>query len=101
MSYKVKLGDDAKDFFRSISEKSKRIVRKNLDKLKENPYSGKRGDKEKLRIKVNFDNKEYDLYRIHIGRTYTVFYVIDEKEKWVKITELMTIEKAHKMYGRL
>ena len=101
MSYKVELGDDAKDFFRSLSEKSKRIVRKNLDKLKEYSYPGKRGDKEKLRIKVRFENKVYDLYRIHIARTYTAFYIIVEKEKLVMITDLMTIEKAHKIYGRL
>jgi hypothetical protein len=41
------------------------------------------------------------LYRIHVGRSCTVFYKIYEKEKLVRILEIMTIEKAHRRYGRL
>jgi mRNA-degrading endonuclease RelE of RelBE toxin-antitoxin system len=40
-----------------------------------------------------------DRYRLHIGRPYTAFYVIDEKEKVVRVVEILSIEAAHKKYG--
>jgi mRNA-degrading endonuclease RelE of RelBE toxin-antitoxin system len=93
MSYKVKLRDNAKDFFNKLSEKDKRIVRRNLDILKDYPYPHQHGgDKEKIRKK---------LYRIHISRKYTGFYEINDGENFVEVTILTTTEKAHKIYGRL
>ncbi len=40
------------------------------------------------------------LCRLHIPRSYTTFYRIDQDEKVVKILDIMTIEQAHKIYGR-
>lgn len=40
------------------------------------------------------------IYRMHIGRTYTVFFKIYRAENEVRILDLMTIEQAHKRYGR-
>lgn len=40
------------------------------------------------------------VYRMHIGRTYTVIFRIDKESKVVRVMDLMTIEKAHKRYGR-
>jgi mRNA interferase RelE/StbE len=93
MSYDVVLSDDAVNFLLSLDKKSKSICKKNLQKLT-NPYPGRGiGDKERIVIAGK------DRYRIHISRTYTAFYVIDEKEKVVRVVEILTIESAHKKYG--
>ncbi|MFH1589701.1 MAG: type II toxin-antitoxin system RelE/ParE family toxin [archaeon] len=93
MSYQVVLSDDAIDFLRSLDNKSKSICKKNLQKLS-SPYPGRgSGDKERLVIGGK------DRYRLHIGRTYTAFYVINEKEKIIRVVEIISIESAHKKYG--
>ena len=38
---------------------------------------------------------------MHVGRSFTVFYQIAEDDKLIKILEIATIEKAHKLYKRL
>ncbi|MFB3766674.1 MAG: hypothetical protein ACE14P_15710, partial [Methanotrichaceae archaeon] len=42
----------------------------------------------------------YKLYRLRIGRSFTVFYQICEEDKLLKILEITTIDKAHKLYKR-
>ena len=93
MTYKVLISKKALRFLDSLPEKSQRIVRNKLRILQEDPYPGKGGDKEKLNL------PDYELYRMHIARTFTVFYRIRGNE--VKILDIMTIEMAHKKYGRL
>ncbi len=96
MAYKVLIDREALEYLNSLPEKSQRIVRENLKKLGKNPYPGaSKGDKEKLTYRGE------SLYRLHIGRSYTALYKIYEKEKEVKILKLMTIDAAHKEYGRL
>ena len=93
MTYEIFLSDDALNFLNSLDKKSKTICKKNLQKLS-SPYPG-RGIGDKERIIINGK----DRYRLHIGRTYTAFYIIDEKEKIVRIAEILSIESAHKKYG--
>jgi len=66
------------------------IVVEKIRGLAEDPFPG--GNKEKL---------EYPhppvVYRLHIGMSFTVFYIIEHEENVVKI---MAIEKAHKEYSR-
>ncbi len=95
MVYKVLIDREALKYVNSLPDKSQRIVKENLRKLGENPYPGGTGDKEKL------THRGKTLYRMHIGRTFTAFYRVYDKEKEVKILKVMTIEKAHKEYGRL
>jgi mRNA-degrading endonuclease RelE of RelBE toxin-antitoxin system len=45
--------------------------------------------------------RKKEIYRMHIGRSYTLFYKIWKDEKVVEILNIMTIEEAHKRYGRL
>ena len=93
MPYEILLSEEAVNFLMSLNPKSKAICKKNLQKLT-NPYPGRGiGDKERLVIGGK------DRYRIHISRTYTAFYIIDEKEKIVRVVEILTIESAHKKYG--
>ena len=93
-TYSVLLGDQPREYLAALDEKSQRIVKDNLGKLAENPYPGSgRGDKEKLVV----DGEE--LFRLHVGRTHTAFYVILEDEHQVRVVEITDIEDAHKRYG--
>jgi mRNA interferase RelE/StbE len=57
----------------------------------EDPYNAP--DVECLHPKVQ-------VYRMHIGRTYTVIFKINKESNLVTVLDLMTIEQAHKRYGR-
>ena len=92
--YSVLINRDAQKYVDSLTEKSRRLVKKKLEMLKDNPHPG-RADKKKLQL------PNYDLFRMHVSRSYTIFYRIYEEEKTVKILDIMTIEEAHKMYGML
>jgi mRNA-degrading endonuclease RelE of RelBE toxin-antitoxin system len=94
MSDSVLLSDDARAYLERLDEKSRRICRDNLEKLAENPYPGRgTGDKEKLVV----DGEE--LYRLHVGRTHTAFYVILEDEQQVRVVDIVPIDETHKRYG--
>lgn len=59
------------------------------------PYPGRgQGDKKKLKA------QDEEVYRRHVGRSYTAFYVVLEDESEVRVTDLMGIDEAHKEYGR-
>ena len=95
MTNKVLIEKAALVFIEDLPEKSRRIVKDKLKILQKNPYPGKDGDKELLNL------PDYELYRIHIARSYTAFYTIDKDTSTVTIMDIMTTEKAHKKYGRL
>jgi len=83
----------AREFVKRLPPKIRRIIVEKILELKEDPFPG--GNKEKL---------EYPhppaVYRLHIGRSFMVFYVIEYEENIVKIEKILTIEKAHKEYSR-
>lgn len=90
--YQVLVEQGVNEFFEQLDEKSERIVRDNLAKLTE-PHPGRgKGDKERLTEKD---------YRLHIGRTWTAFYRIDESADVVRVMEVLPIAEAHKKYGDL
>lgn len=94
MNYSVLLGDEARYYLAALDEKSQRIVKDNLRKLEQNPYpGGGKGDKERLPV----DGEE--MFRLHIGRSHTAFYVILEDDNQVRVIEIVDIEEAHKRYG--
>ncbi len=98
MTYKLFLSKTAHQFHKKQKPKTQKIIRENLKKLEQQPHpspQSKRGDKEKIIL------KGIQGYRLHISRTYTAFYQIREKQKEVIIVELMTIDQAHKKYGKL
>lgn len=96
MTYDVLLAEEAREYVDALDEKSTRIVKRNLRKLEDDPYprpdSGA-GDKEKLVV----DGEE--MYRLHVGRTHTAFYVVLEDEREVRVVEITDIDEAHKRYG--
>ena len=71
-------------------EKIREHIFNHLRKL-EDPYNAP--DVECLHSKVQ-------VYRMHIGRTYTVIFKIVKESDCVMVLDLMTIEQAHKRYGR-
>ena len=86
----------ALDLLNSLDAKDQRFIKAKPRILRENPYPGSDGDKEKLHT-----NKKHESYRLHIARTFTVIYNINSDEKLVYITHIMPIEKAHRRYGRI
>lgn len=94
MSHNVLLGDDARDYYQALDDKSQRIVKQNLERLADDPYpGGGKGDKEELPVEGE------EIYRLHIGRTHTAFYLILEDEREVRLVDIMDIDDAHKRYG--
>ena len=94
MTFALFIEQEQVEKINNFDEKSRRIIRAKLVTLGENPYPGKRGDKEKFCLKDG-----YILYRLHIGRTWTAFYRVYETDKVVKILDVLPIEQAHKKYG--
>jgi mRNA-degrading endonuclease RelE of RelBE toxin-antitoxin system len=97
VSYEIAVQRKAADFLNSLDDKSRRIVRTRLTILIEDPYPGKGGDKEL--IKSPKGRPDEKIYRLHVSHSFTAFYLI--KGKTVFITEILTIEQAHKKYGTL
>lgn len=94
MKYEVLITPEINDFIRSMDEKTRRIIKENLRKLGENPYPG-RGSGDKERLPIEGEKR----FRMHIGRTWTVFYSILEGDKEVRVSEILPIDEAHKKYG--
>lgn len=96
MSYSVLLGEDAREYLGALDQKSAGIVKDNLRKLEDDPYSrpgSGSGDKEKLVVQGE------EIYRLHIGRTHTAFYDVLEDANEIRVVNIMTIDEAHKRYG--
>ena len=92
--YRLQVEEEALAFIESLDEKSERICKENLKKLAGDPYpGGGKGDKERLVV----DGEE--VYRLHIGRTFTAFYDILENQAVVQILEVLPIDEAHERYG--
>lgn len=91
--YEILVASDVHEFLDQLDEQSKQIVRENLQKLS-NPYPGRGiGDKEKITWRGD------EVYRLHVGRTWTAFYDIDESAGIVRVLRIMPIDQAHKEYG--
>ena len=96
MADTVLLGEQPRAFLADADEKIDRIVRDTLGALAEDPYprlGTGRGDREKLPV----DGRE--MYRLHVGRTYTALYTIDSDDEAVRVREILPIDDAHKRYG--
>lgn len=92
--YDLLVHPDALDFVESLDDKSERICKDNLEKLERNPYPGRgRGDTEAIVV----DGRE--VYRLHVGRTFTAFYEVIEDEGTVRVLEVLPIDEAHDRYG--
>lgn len=96
MTFSLVVWHETADAVGHLPEKTRRIVVSALRRLADDPFPGSHGDKEKIVLKGGIT-----IYRLHISHTYTVFYDIDKEEKLVIVQEILTIEQAHKKYGRM
>jgi mRNA-degrading endonuclease RelE of RelBE toxin-antitoxin system len=80
----------ALEFLKRLPPKARRIIVEKIQELTEDPFPG--GNKEKLECP-----HPPAIYRLHISRSFTVFYTIEHEENTVRI---VTIERAHKEYSR-
>jgi len=80
-----------KEYYHTLPIKSKRIVREHIERLTHYPDID--ADIECIR-----QSTHSQLWRMHIARTFTMFYTIDTLEGVLRVTDLMTIEQAHKKY---
>jgi len=90
---KVAIDSALLEFCKRLKEKDLRIVREHLHRL-EQPYSAP-GDIKKLHGSGGVIR-----YRMHISRKFTVFFRIYDEEDCVRIDSIMTMEQAHKKYGK-
>jgi mRNA-degrading endonuclease RelE of RelBE toxin-antitoxin system len=96
LTFDVKVHTTADAFIGTVPEKSRRIIKSALKGLEENPFPGSGGDKEKLVLSGGSE-----IYRFDIARTFTTFYRVDKGSRIIKVHDILTIEQAHKKYGRL
>jgi mRNA-degrading endonuclease RelE of RelBE toxin-antitoxin system len=94
VAYQLLIKKRALEFLNALPEKSRSIVIDKCKTLADDPFPG-HGDKELIRRKGH-----KDLYRLHISRSFTAFYKIYKEEKVVRIMDILSIEEAHKRYGR-
>ncbi|MDD3136642.1 MAG: hypothetical protein PHF57_01000 [Methanoregula sp.] len=95
MTFVVLFRQSTAEFLNALPDKSQRIAREHLAILKTDPYPGRGKDKERL------NTEGMEVFRLHIGRSYTALYLIHSDKSMVEITHLMSTEQAHKRYGRL
>lgn len=92
--YRVEIAPRVGQFLQALDDKSRRICAGNLKKLAQGPYPGRgAGDKERLVVRGE------EVFRMHISRSYTAFYVVIERDKIVRVFEMLPIDQAHKKYG--
>jgi len=96
LTFFVKVRNTATHFINSVPEKSQRIITEALARLEHDPFPGSGGNKERINLR-----KGREVYRMHIARKFTAFYTIDTECLVVRVHEILTIEQAHKKYGRL
>jgi len=83
----------AEKFLKKLPQKTRHIIIEKILDLKEDPFLG--GNKEKL----DYPHPPA-VYRLHVSRSFTVFYIIETDVNVIKIEKITTIEMAHKEYSR-
>ena len=96
MRFQVFIKRKSVEAINELPEKTRRIIHDQLKTLEQDPYPGTGGDKELLHT-----DEGMEVYRLHIGRSYTAFYTINAGCHTVQVHDVMTIGQAHKKYGRI
>ncbi|QGA80496.1 type II toxin-antitoxin system RelE family toxin [Candidatus Nanohalobium constans] len=96
MKYEVILSPEAQEYLEKVDEKSEKIIRNKLKSLYEAPHPRPNRKAEGDVEKVTMNGQ--GIYRMHISRSHTAFYWIKEDENTVDVTNIVDIDKAHKMY---
>lgn len=87
---RINIEDRVKEFIRELPEKDRRVIGEYIERLSEHPSAT--GNIKKLPTRK-------PRWRMHISLKYTLFYYVDSETVW--IDKIMTIEQAHKKYGKI
>jgi len=87
---KIQIEDSVTSFIRSLPEKDRRVIGEHIERLTEHPNAT--GNIKKL-------NTKKPRWRMHISLKYTVFYYVISDTVYIDL--IMTIERAHKKYGKI
>ena len=87
---RIKIEDRVKEFIMELPEKDRRVISEHIERLSEHPSA--MGNIKKL-------HTSKPRWRMHILLKYTLFYYVDSDMVW--IDKIMTIEQAHKKYGKI
>lgn len=85
---RVEVEKKACDFVRVLPEKSRRIILTHLRRLEEPS------------VTQGIERLATDVYRMHVGRTYTILFTILPDSDLVRVTDIYPIGVAHKRYNR-
>jgi len=94
LTFSLVLWHELADEINRLPDKTRRIIKTALKRLEEDPFPGSKGDKEKLVLRGGLI-----IFWLHISRSYTAFYEINNEEKLIIVQEILPIEQAHKKYG--
>ena len=87
---RISIEDRVKEFIRELPEKDRRVIGEHIERLSDHPNAT--GNIRKLHTRK-------PRWRMHISMKYTLFYYVDSDSVW--IDKIMTIEQAHKKYGKI
>ena len=85
----IEIERQAQKFLSLVSDKDRRIIGEHIDRLVD-AYNAK--GIERLYCPE-------PRFRMHVSRRYTIFFYIHDDT--VSVDEILTIEQAHKRYGRI
>ena len=86
---RIFIEERVKEFIRELPEKDRRVIGEHIERL-----SDHRMQRQYYEI-----NTRKPRWRMHISMKYTLFYHVDSDFVW--IDKIMTIEQAHKKYGKI
>ena len=87
---KISIEDRVREFIRELPGKDRRVIGEHIERLSDHPSAT--GNIRKLPTRK-------PRLRMHISMKYTLFYYVDSDTVW--IDKIMTIEQAHKKYGKI
>ena len=87
---KIQINDKVKDFLRLLPDKDRHIVGEHISRLAGHPNV--HGDVKNLKTR-------FPQWRFHISSRYTLFYHVEGDT--VYVDHMLTMERAHKKYGKI
>ena len=87
---KIKVEENVKDYIRSLPDKERHVIGEHINRL--TAHLQATGDIMKLKTR-------FPQWRIHISSKFTLFYPVEGDT--VSVDQIMTIERAHKKYGKI
>jgi len=87
---RISIEERVKEFIRELPEKDCRVIGEHIERLSDHPNAT--GNIKKLHTRKL-------RWRMHVSLKYILFYYVESETVW--IDKIMTIEQAHKKYGKI